>query len=125
MQASRFSYVLHWTRDADHFSPNHVIATRAGEDPRVKGQRQFAIDFTGPKLASLPDGFTPEIDVSCTTNGAITDAQAFQLPTNGVWRAMIKMQPKPGNQEPVNLRCALKRGDEVLTETWTYLWSPR
>ncbi len=124
MQPSRFSYVLHWTRDTDKLSPNHVVATRLGVDPRVPGQRQFAVDFTGPKLASLPDGVTPDMDVSCTPNGTITDSQVFQLPTNGMWRAMIKMMPKPGNQEPVNIRCALKRGDEVLTETWTYLWSP-
>ena len=46
------------------------------------------------------------------------------LPTNGVWRALLKMEPKEGNKDPVDIRCALKRGEEILSETWTYHWSP-
>ena len=124
LQPTHFSYLLHWTRDTDKLSPNRTLTTRVGADPRNPGQRQIAIDFTGPKLASLPEGVAPEVVASCSANGSITDAQAFPMPANGVWRAIIKMQPKPGNQEPVDIRCTLKRGDELLTETWTYLWSP-
>ena len=124
MQPSKFSYALHWSRETDKLSPNHVVATRMGLDLRAQDERQIAIDFAGPKLASLPDGVVPDVVASCGTNASIIETQAFQLPTNGLWRAMIKMQPKAGNQEPVDLRCVLKRGQEVLTETWTYLWSP-
>jgi len=34
------------------------------------------------------------------------------------------LEPKPGNNDPVDIRCTLQKGNEVLTETWTYLWSP-
>jgi glucans biosynthesis protein len=95
-----------------------------GLDLRTPNERQIAIDFTGPKLASLPDGVVPDVEASCGANASIIETQAFQLPTNGQWRVMMKMQPKAGNQDPVDLRCVLKRGEEVLTETWTYLWSP-
>ena len=121
----KFSYSLHWERDTDRLSPNRVVATRIGADHRNPGRRQIAIDFAGPKLASLPDGVIPEAVAWCSTNGTITDdTQVFQLPSNGVWRAIIMMEPKPGNREPVDMRCTMKRGEEALTETWTYLWSP-
>jgi periplasmic glucans biosynthesis protein len=124
LQPISFSYSLHWTRDIDKLSPNRTVATRIGVNERNTDQRQLVIDFTGPKLASLPEGVMPEAIDSCSANGAITQTQVFQLPTNGVWRAIVTMQPKPGNHDPIDLRCALKRGDELLTETWTFLWSP-
>ncbi len=124
-QPMSFSYSLHWTRDTDKLSPNHVVATRVGADYLFPGRRQIAVDFAGPNFASLPEGVVPEAIVSCSTNGTITEAtQVFQLPSNGVWRAIIIMEPKPGNHDPVDLRCTMQRGNEVLSETWNYLWSP-
>jgi glucan biosynthesis protein len=34
------------------------------------------------------------------------------------------MAPNAGNTEPIDLTCTLKKGEEELAETWTYLWSP-
>jgi glucans biosynthesis protein len=125
LQPYRFGYTLHWTREADmKLSPNKVVATRIGADQRDPQKRQIAIDFTGPKLTALPDGTAPEAVASCSENGAIVESQVFLIPFNGVWRAIIKLEPKPGNKDPVDIRCTLKKGEEVLTETWTYHWSP-
>ena len=125
LQPYHFAYTLYWTRETDRkLSPNHVIATRIGQDSRNPKWRQIVIDFTGPKLAALPQGTSPQPIASCSTNAAITDNQIFQMSTNGTWRAIIKMEPKPDNKDPVDIRCTLKKGDEVLTETWTYHWSP-
>jgi periplasmic glucans biosynthesis protein len=125
-QPISFSYSLHWALDTDKLSPNHVIATRIGADDQQPGRRQFAVDFAGPAFASLPDGVVPEAIVSCSTNAAITEPpQVVQLPTtNTVWRVIIIMEPKPGNHDPVDLRCTMQRDQRVLSETWTYLWSP-
>ena len=124
MKPFHIGYTLSWMRDTEKLSPNHTLGTHIGADSRNPAWRQIAIDFTGPKLASLPEGVEPEAVASCSTDGAIVESQVFPLPTNGVWRAILKLEPKPGNREPVDLRCTLKRGEEVLTETWTYLWSP-
>jgi glucans biosynthesis protein len=125
LQPFRFGYTLHWTREGDlKLSPNKVQATRIGADPRDPQRRQFAIDFSGPKLTALPDGTAPEAVASCSENGAVVESQVFLIPFNGVWRAIIKLEPKPGNKDPVDIRCTLKKGEEVLTETWTYHWSP-
>jgi glucans biosynthesis protein len=125
MQPFHFGYTLHWTRETDmKLSPNKVIATRIGADLRDPQRRQIVIDFAGPKLASLPEGITPDAISSCSENGIILESQAFPMPSTNVWRAVIKMEPKPGNKDPVDIRCTLKKGEEVLTETWTYHWSP-
>jgi glucans biosynthesis protein len=42
----------------------------------------------------------------------------------GMWRVVLKMQPSPGNRDPVDLRCTLLQGTNTVSETWTYQWSP-
>lgn len=125
MQPFRFGYTLRWTRETDHtLSQNKVVATRVGQDPRDPQARQFVIDFAGPKLVELPDTTPPRAVASCSPNAAIADSQVFRNSFAGTWRVILKLQPKPENKDPVDLRCTLNRGEEVLTETWTYLWSP-
>ena len=125
LQAFRFGYALHWTRETDiKFSTNRVIATRIGLDSRDSHKRQIVIDFSGAKLAALPEGLSPEAVANCSDNAAITEAQVFPVPKLNAWRAIIMMEPKAENKDPVDIRCTLKKGEEVLTETWTYHWSP-
>ncbi len=121
----RFEYALDWTRETDRkLSENMVVATRVGADTRQPDWRQFVIDFNGPKLAGLAPGITPEAISNCSENGKIVESQIFVTPFKGAWRVILKMQPKPDNKDPIDLRCTLKHGEEVLGETWTYHWSP-
>jgi glucans biosynthesis protein len=121
----RFAYTLSWTRETDiKLSPNPVIATRIGMDPRNPKRRQIVIDFTGPHLAALTDANPPTAIASCSDNAVITESQVFHVPDTGIWRAILKMEPKPENKNPVDIRCTLQKGEEVLSETWTYHWSP-
>lgn len=120
----QFAYRLHWTRDTDYLSPNRVVATRLGVDPRDPQRRTFVIDFAGPKLNALPADSPPDAVASCSTNASIADCQAFRNPFLNTWRVTLKLEPKPDNKDPVDIRCTLRKGDEVLSETWTYLWSP-
>lgn len=125
MKPYRFSYTLYWTRETDRqYSVNKVIATRIGLNPRNANQREFAIDFSGPKVNSIPENSPPTAIASCSTNAAIVGNQVFRNPFNNSWRVILRMEPKPGAQDPVDLRCTLQKGEEVLGETWTYLWSP-
>jgi periplasmic glucans biosynthesis protein len=125
MKAYRFSYTLYWTREADRqLSVNKVLATRIGADPRDPQRRQFSIDFSGPKLNMIPENSPPQVVASCSTNAVIVESPVFHNPFSNSWRVMLKLEPKPGNKNPVDIRCSLKNGEEVLGETWTYLWSP-
>jgi glucans biosynthesis protein len=125
LQPYRLGYTLCWTRETDlTLSPDKVVSTRVGVDSRNPKWRQFVIDFYGPKLTSLFEGITPTSAVHCSENGAIVENQVFHVPYSRNWRVVLKMEPKAGNHDPVDLRCTLKKGEENLTETWTYHWSP-
>jgi glucans biosynthesis protein len=124
LEPLRFAYTMHWTHDDQKFSSNRVVATRIGVDPRDSKRRQIVIDFAGPKLSALPAGAPPEAIASCSDNGTITETLVFPIPSTNIWRAIVKLEPKAGNVDPIDIRCTLKKGEEVLTETWTYHWSP-
>jgi periplasmic glucans biosynthesis protein len=128
MERFQLGYTLYWTRDeADIKLPankDKVAATRLGTDPRDPQRQQFAIDFAGPKLSALPESAQLRAVANCSTNAAIVDNQVFRNPFNDSWRVMLKLEPMPGNDQDVDIRCTLQKGEEVLTETWTYLWSP-
>jgi len=135
MKPYSFGYTLYWmTRDADKLSgdKDKVLATRVGVDPRDTRsgvdpgarRRQFAIDFGGPRLSALPKNPPPQAIASCSTNAVIVENQVFRNAFDDSWRVMLKLEPKPGNKDPVDIRCTLQKGEEVLSETWTYLWSP-
>ena len=122
-----FGYTLRWeSGDADlKLSENRVISTRIGPDAQFAGARQFVIDFTGPKLDAVPENNPPTAVANCSTNAAIVNTFISRNPYLKTWRVFLTMQPKPGNTDPVDLRCTLQKGTNVLAETWTYLWSPQ
>ena len=125
MQPFHFSYTAYWTRETDMtLSSNAVVLTRIGLDARNQKRREIIVDFAGPKLAALAAGTTPQAVTTCSTNGAIVEAQVLRVPFTGNWRVVLKMEPKAGNQDPVDMQCTLKKGAEALSETWMYHWSP-
>ena len=126
MQPYRFAYTLCWTREPalKRSPPNKVLATRVGADPRDPQRRQFAIDFGGTDLNAIPESAPPQPIASCSENAVIVENQVFRNPFSNTWRVMLKLEPKAGNTDPVDIRCTLKKGKEVISETWTYLWSP-
>jgi glucans biosynthesis protein len=120
-----FGYTLYWTRENDmKLSDNKAVATRVGLDLDCKDCRQIVIDFDGPRLDALPEDTPPLAIANCSTNAVILDNQVIRNEDSGTWRVILKMQPKPGNVDPVDLRCTLQNGTNRLSETWTYQWSP-
>jgi glucans biosynthesis protein len=128
LQPYRFGYTLCWTRDNGEngmkLSDERVVSTRVGLDLNCKECRQIVIDFDGPKLDAIPESKPPMAIANCSTNAAIVDNQVIRNEDLGTWRVILKMQPNPGNVDPVDLRCTLQQGTNILSETWTYQWSP-
>lgn len=125
MRPKRYAYTLFWTLENDmKLSPNRVVATRIGAHPRNAKWRQFVVDFEGPRLAVIPENTPPAAIISCSENGVISENQVFFNPLKRNWRVIFAMDPKDDNKDPVDLRCTLKLGDETVSETWTYHWSP-
>jgi glucans biosynthesis protein len=122
LQPLRFGYTLYWTRESDMtLSSNQVVSTRVGLNPLDQKQRQFAIDFNIPRLTIEDD--PPKAAVTCSDNGTITQVQVFRNTPEKTWRVFVNMLPKPGNHDPVDLQCKLRKGD-IECETWAYRWSP-
>ena len=125
LQPFRFSYNLYWTMGNDFKqSEDKVVATRVGMDLTCQDCRQFIIDFAGPGLDRLTETNAPEVVANSSGNAVILNSQVNRCLELGTWRAVLKMQPKQGNADPVDLRCTLTRGTNTLSETWTYQWSP-
>jgi periplasmic glucans biosynthesis protein len=126
LQPLRFGYTLYWQMgDADvRLSENRVVSTRIGLDPSCADCRQIVIDFKGPKLDAIPENEPPQAIANCSFNAVILNNQVIANPDFKTWRVILKMQPKPGNVDPVDLRCTLQKGTNILSETWTYQWSP-
>jgi glucans biosynthesis protein len=126
MQPYRFSYRLYWEMGAADVkrSENRVESTRIGLVSGDPNTRLIVIDFKGPKLDAIPENDPPAAIVNCSTNATIMDPQVLLNPYLKTWRVVLKMQPKPGNPNPVDIRCTLQNGTNILSETWTYQWRP-
>ena len=126
LQPYRFGYRLSWqSGGADlKLSENRAVSTRVGLDAHFANTRQFVIDFVGPKLGAIPENDPPQAIANCSANASLIDNLVLRNPFLNGWRVVLKMQPKPGNADPVDLRCTLHKGANILSETWTYQWSP-
>jgi glucans biosynthesis protein len=103
-------------------STNKAVATRVGLDAADPRRRLFVIDFDIPSLAS--EANPPKAETSCSENALLANTDLFWNGEAKTWRVILKMLPKEGNKEPVDLRCTLKKGNDAISETWSYLWSP-
>lgn len=113
----RFAYRLIFTPDMlDRPTLGRATATRIGA--RDKGRRLFVIDFD-----HVPDAAAPAaIDAAISTSaGQIVGPGTRRNPETGGWRTSFELAPE--GDKPIELRCYLKSGDDILTETWSYQWS--
>ncbi|MEJ2327525.1 MAG: glucan biosynthesis protein G [Chromatiaceae bacterium] len=110
-------------RDAEeHLQGGRTLSTRIGAggtdvpDPKV---RKFVIDFAGPALAeSKPD--KPVQANVVASSGALSKAVVEENPHTKGQRLFFELTPK--GDAPVGLRAFLYRGNDVLSETWSFQW---
>jgi glucans biosynthesis protein len=121
------SYRLHVGSADDVQGPSaRVAATRIGKTE--KGTR-FLVDFVGAGLSrgGASRGDQPPSDhvqaVVSATGGRILEQHVEQNSFAEGVRASFEVAPEP-NTRDVELRAFLKSKDDVLTETWSYLWQP-
>lgn len=124
-----YAYRMHWRRDLPQaLSLGQCVATRLGNggqpgQPRPQGVRKFVVEFLGEALTRVPFGQKVEV-VLWSSRGSFSYVFAEAVPNDvpGHWRAQFDL--KVDGQEPVEMRCFLKMGDTVLTETWLYQYHP-
>jgi glucans biosynthesis protein len=114
------TYRLHWC----HVPPVHpeigsVVATRVGLGNDTGTSRKFMIDYVGGKLSSLKD--VPVKAEVTTSRGSLHNIVSQFNEMTGGWRTFFELVPE--GDDPIELRCFLHLGAEVLTETWNYQWT--
>ena len=123
------AYTLHWLADEPYPSAlGRCVATRLGNggqpgQPRPKGVRKFMVEFLGGPLQTIAFGVKPE-PVLDASRGSFSYIYAEAVPNGiaGHWRAQFDLSVE--GEEPVEMRCYLKAGDQVLTETWAFQYHP-
>ncbi|MDE2577537.1 MAG: glucan biosynthesis protein D [Hyphomicrobiales bacterium] len=123
------SYRIYW--QADEPFPTDLarcVATRLGNggipgQPRPKGVRKFMVEFMGGPLTDLPKGVKPEAALWASRGQfsyVFTEAVPDDVP--GHWRAQFDLTAE--GADPVEMRCFLKIGDKIISESWLFQYHP-
>ncbi len=119
-----FDYNLHWLSDADRRPPGgYVSSTRQASVMNHPELHRFVVEFDGTYLHAQGDD--PEIEAVVTVGNGAKQENSTVVQKNrftGTWRVIFELKPDPAGP-PVELRCFLRKGSHVLTETWSYLWN--
>jgi glucans biosynthesis protein len=122
-QEREFEYVLRLALDPEaRLQGGRAVATRVGgggtdqPDPKL---RKFVIDFTGEALRRFGPDTQIEAMVGASAGKVLSPVAQYNPYTKG-WRAFFELEPE--GDGPVDLRCFLRVGQDVLTETWSYQW---
>ena len=77
----------------------------------------------GAPLTKLPSGVFPK-PVLSASRGEFSNILTEAVPNNvpGHWRTQFDLTVT--GTEPVEMRCYLRNGDEILSETWLYQYHP-
>jgi glucans biosynthesis protein len=126
-----FDYRLYWGNDEPFTSPvarvrntwkgRHGIAGLAASQvaalpPGIK----FVIDFAGGPLAGIEQRYDLEAVVTAS-RGRIDNAHVLKVVGTDRWRASFDLIAEGAIADnPVELRCFVRLGERVLTETWLY-----
>lgn len=120
-----FEYDLHWVSETGRRPPaGQTVSTRVASVPGRAELKRFVIEFASSYLLAQPDD--PAIEAVVNVSGGARQehpAVALKNRFTGAWRVIFEIRPDPSGS-PVELRCFLRKGQHVLTETWSYLWSP-
>jgi periplasmic glucans biosynthesis protein len=121
-----FDYDLYWFRDDRARPPGaRAVATRRDSGTQPDAHR-FIVDFEGGRLASFPEDTIVRgvitVDGGQEIGEELLEQHVVKNPHTGGWRLGFQVRPK--SSEPVALRAFLQKGDDVLTETWSYTLRP-
>ncbi len=118
-----FSYRLHWFGEQGPKPPSgYVVSTRQGAVLDHPERRRFVVDFGGIPFDGPPRDMRAIVSVGPGAK-LVTSAGVQVIRPLGVWRAVFELAPD-GSGRPVELRCFLQDGKDILSETWSNLWNP-
>ena len=123
-EAIEMEYRLTWALQKVGPPAGFARSTRHGKSARYEpGMERFVVDFDGAGLRQLPADARIEHLVTVGEGAKLNHATLQKNAINQTWRVAFTIRPD-GTNRPVELRCFIRRGQESLTETWSYLWNP-
>jgi glucans biosynthesis protein len=122
-------YRLYWQDNEPHppISVARVVATRIGRggvpgQPPQRDKRKFVIDFEGGPLSQMPPRFDMK-PVVTLSRGKVDNNYVVKVVGTSRWRAFFDVSMD--GKEPIDMRCFLRLGDQILSETWLYQYFPQ
>jgi glucans biosynthesis protein len=119
------SYELRFYSDDSTLPPGgRAVATRRDRGTHDDAYR-YVVDFEGPGLRSIPEEIVLQGVMSARSSDGdaeILEQQVHKNPVTGGWRLVFQVRPR--GRAPVDLRAFLKRGEQILTETWVETLEP-
>lgn len=113
-----YAYRLCWGETVPvAWSGASVISTRLGA-AKTAGSTLFVIDFAGPAVKDIRDLPVCDLSQSAGKTSNVVVQRNPEIP--GV---RVSFELNPDGAELVELRCALKSGDQWISESWLYRWT--
>lgn len=135
-------YRMRWHGEPEKLSPGaYVTATRVGRilkngengDDVGGDDFRFVVDFEGAPLAKLDPDTELSAEVDVGQGAELLEQQVYHNPATKGWRLSFKVRfagktalerMLPDKEGPVELRAFLRRKNDVLSETWSYVFKP-
>ncbi len=114
----KFQYRLHWGDQVPAaWSGARVAKTRIGS-AKKPGIVLFVIDFEGPAVKELRD---LPVAVLSANSGTVTNIVVQRNPE--IPGVRVSFELNPNGVDLVELRLALKEGEQLISESWLYRWT--
>jgi glucans biosynthesis protein len=121
-----YSYRVLWQKDQESRPPiGWVRETRRGRG-YVKSRDasvMLHVDFEGPTLSRMPATATVDAALWVDPNGQVLERHLTRNAVTGGWRFVVRLRRVDAGK-PVELRAHLSSGNDVLSETWSYILPP-
>jgi glucans biosynthesis protein len=126
-EALPLAYRVLWQKDRE-IRPSRawVSETRRGRGyirSSPDGSVELHVDFEGPMLSRLPATAAVDVNLWIDPNGQLVERHIRPNEVTGGRRFVVRFRRIDGSK-PVELRAQLTSGNEVLSETWSYILPP-
>jgi periplasmic glucans biosynthesis protein len=121
-----FAYRVSWQKEEETRPPfGFARQTRRGHGytKSAEGTVELHVDFESPSLSRLPATATVNVTASIDSNGEVLEQHLHRNEITGGFRYVVRFR-RLGGGKPVELQAYLNNGDEVLSETWSYILPP-
>jgi glucans biosynthesis protein len=87
------------------------------------GSIELHIDFEGPTLTRMHPTADVNLALWSDANAEVIERHTRRNEVTGGWRSVVRFR-RVDRAKPVEMRAHLNQGNEVLSETWSYILPP-